>query len=184
MALQQLDLFGNIIEQAPVKKKPAKQVVKAHKSKPAEEPEAVAPPAHNIIKAKGKRGRKSNKEMYLSADLINIPDDTVLDQKLYYSISEVAVWFNVNTSQIRFWEKEFDILKPRKNKKGDRLFKKEDIKNLQLIYYLLRNKKYSIEGAKEYLQANAKKVSLHQDLANMLNTLRSFLLELKANLES
>ncbi|MFX8918500.1 MerR family transcriptional regulator, partial [Acinetobacter baumannii] len=81
---------------------------------------------------------------------------------------------------IRFWEKEFSILKPRKNKKGDRLFKKEDVKNLQLIYYLLRNKKYSIEGAKEYLQANAKKASLHQELSDTLHHLKNLLLELKA----
>ncbi|MFX6315260.1 MerR family transcriptional regulator, partial [Acinetobacter baumannii] len=82
-------------------------------------------------------------------DLINIPDDETLDKKLYYSISEVAEWFKVNPSLLRFWESEFDILQPRKNRKGDRLFKKEDIKNLELIYYLLRNKKYSIEGAKD-----------------------------------
>lgn len=178
MALEQLDLFGNVSQPTPAKKK-VKSVVTPKSIVVANEEIKIIQPA----KTKGKRGRKSNKEMYLSADLINIPDDATLDQKLYYSISEVATWFNMNTSQIRFWEKEFSILKPRKNKKGDRLFKKEDVKNLQLIYYLLRNKKYSIEGAKEYLQANAKKASLHQELSDTLHHLKNLLLELKANLE-
>jgi DNA-binding transcriptional MerR regulator len=90
----------------------------------------------------------------------------------------------VNPSQIRFWENEFDILQPRKNRKGDRLFRVEDIKNLQLIYYLLRNRKFSIEGAKDYLKANKNKVKLNFKLVESLTKFRSFLLELKANLES
>ncbi len=129
-----------------------------------------------------KRGRKSTKEIYASVDLIDIPDDETLNQKLYYSISEVAGWFNVTVSQIRFWENEFDILEPRKNRKGDRLFRIEDIKNLQLIYYLLRNRKFSIEGAKEYLKANKNKAELHLQLAESLTKFKLFLLELKSNL--
>lgn len=132
---------------------------------------------------KAKRGRKSNKEMYASVDLIEVPDDETLNQKLYYSISEVAGWFRVTTSQIRFWEKEFAILQPRKNRKGDRLFRVEDIKNLQLIYYLLRNRKFSIEGAKDYLKANKNKGEIHLQLLQSLTKFRSFLLELKTNLE-
>ncbi|HEX3024927.1 MAG TPA: MerR family transcriptional regulator, partial [Chitinophagaceae bacterium] len=97
-------------------------------------------------------------------------------------ISEVAGWFNVTVSQIRFWENEFDILEPRKNRKGDRLFRVEDIKNLQLIYYLLRNRKFSIEGAKEYIKANKNKAELHLQLAESLTKFKLFLLELKANL--
>lgn len=129
-----------------------------------------------------KRGRKSTKEIYTSVDLIDIPDDEILNQKLYYSIGEVAGWFNVTVSQIRYWENEFDILQPRKNKKGDRLFRVEDIKNLQLVYYLLRNRKFSIEGAKEYLKANKNKAELHLQLAESLTKFKLFLLELKANL--
>ncbi|OZA63734.1 MAG: MerR family transcriptional regulator, partial [Sphingobacteriia bacterium 39-36-14] len=86
------------------------------------------------------------------ADLIEIPTEDILRQKLYYSISEVASWFKVNTSLLRYWENEFDILQPRKTRKGDRLFRIEDIKNLQLIYLLLRQRKFSIEGAKSYLK--------------------------------
>jgi DNA-binding transcriptional MerR regulator len=131
-----------------------------------------------------KRGRKSYKEIYTNVDLINIPAEELLQQKLYYSISEVAGWFNVTTSQIRFWENEFDILQPRKNRKGDRLFRVEDIKNLQLIYYLVRNRKFSLEGAKEYIKANKDKAQVQQQLVETLTKFRSFLLELKTNLAS
>ncbi|MFX8653098.1 hypothetical protein ABTM19_20445, partial [Acinetobacter baumannii] len=87
------DLFGNVSQPTPAKKK-VKSVVTPKSIVVANEEIKIIQPA----KTKGKRGRKSNKEMYLSADLINIPDDATLDQKLYYSISEVATWFNMNTS--------------------------------------------------------------------------------------
>ncbi len=132
----------------------------------------------------GKRGRKSFKEMDATADLIDVPSIDILEKKLYYSISEVAGWFKVNNSQIRFWENEFDILQPRKTRKGDRLFRVEDIKNLQLIHHLLRNKKYSIEGAKEYLKANKSVADKEMTLIQSLNHFRSFLLELKTNLQA
>ncbi len=131
-----------------------------------------------------KRGRKSYKEIFAEVDLIDVPDDETLQQKLYYPIGEVAVWFRVTTSQIRFWENEFDILQPRKTRKGDRLFRVEDVKNLKLIYYLLRNKKLSIEGAKEYLKANQYKAQANHQLIESLTKFKSFLLELKANLGS
>ncbi len=131
-----------------------------------------------------KRGRKSFKEMDDEIGLVNIPEDEVLNKKLYYPIREVAAFFNVNTSLIRAWETEFDILKPRKNRKGDRLFRVEDIKNLQIIYYLLRNKKYSVDGAKKYLKENKTKADTNQQLQQSLTKFRSFLLELKANLQA
>jgi DNA-binding transcriptional MerR regulator len=130
-----------------------------------------------------KRGRKSIKEIDAEVDLIEIPEDEVLFQKQYYPISEVAKWFRVNTSLIRFWENEFDVLKPRKNRKGDRMFRPEDVKNLQLIHHLLRQKKYTVEGAKEYLKTNKKKADLQNQLTSTLQKFRSFLLDLKANLE-
>ncbi|MEP6514416.1 MAG: MerR family transcriptional regulator [Parafilimonas sp.] len=129
------------------------------------------------------RGRKSYMEMDAEAHLVEVPDDEILFQKKYYSISEVAHWFHVKNSLIRFWENEFDILKPRKNRKGDRLFRPEDIKNLQLIYYLLRQRKFSIEGARQYLKDNPKKAEINMQLINSLTKLRSFLLELRATLE-
>lgn len=129
-----------------------------------------------------KRGRKSFKEIDAEADLIEIPEDEVLFERQYYSISQVAEWFKVNTSLIRFWENEFDILKPKKNRKGDRLFRPEDVKNLQLIYHLLRQRKYTIEGAKEFIKTNKNKADLQLQLTNTLQKVRSFLLDLKANL--
>lgn len=129
-----------------------------------------------------KRGRKSHKDLEASADLTNIPDDDILNQKLYYGITEVAGWFNVNVSQIRFWENEFDILQPRKTKKGDRLFRVADIKNLELIYHLIRQRKFSIEGAKAYLKNNKQAADTNFKVTQSLTKFRSFLLELKANL--
>jgi DNA-binding transcriptional MerR regulator len=130
-----------------------------------------------------KRGRKSFKEIDAEVDLIEIPEDEVLFERQYYSISQVAEWFKVNTSLIRFWENEFDILKPKKNRKGDRLFRPEDVKNLQLIYHLLRQRKYTIEGAKEFIKTNKKKADFQLQLTTTLQKVRSFLLDLKANLQ-
>ena len=104
--------------------------------------------------------------------------DTV---KLYYTIGEVSEMFDVNTSLVRFWEKEFDVLKPKKNGKGDRLFRPEDIKNIQLIYHLTREKKYTLEGAKDYFK-NHKKAEEKFELINSLKKLKVFLIELKASL--
>jgi len=144
----------------------------------------VSPPPAAVTRTKttGKRGRKSFKEIDSEVDLINVPDEEVLKQKLYYSISEVAGWFNVNTSLLRYWENEFDILQPRKTRKGDRLFRAEDIRNLQLIYYLLRQRKFSIAGARNYLKTNKKKVDTQTQLVQSLTKFKSFLLELKATL--
>ncbi len=129
-----------------------------------------------------KRGRKSLQEIEAEVDLIEVPDDEVLFQKQYYSISEVAKWFRVNTSLLRFWENEFEILKPKKNRKGDRLFRPEDVKNLKLIYHLLRERKYTIEGAKDYIKTNRKKADIQMQLTNTLQKFKSFLLDLKSNL--
>jgi len=139
-------------------------------------------PRITIEKIAGKRGRKSYSEIDTEIDLIEIPDEKVLSQKLYYTISEVASWFKVNTSLLRYWENEFDILKPRKTRKGDRLFRVEDIKNLQIIYFLLRQKKYSIEGARTYLKQNKSQADTEAQLVQTLTKFKTFLLELKAGL--
>jgi DNA-binding transcriptional MerR regulator len=139
-------------------------------------------PRVTIEKIAGKRGRKSYSEIDTEIDLIEIPDEKVLAQKLYYTISEVASWFKVNTSLLRYWENEFDILKPRKTRKGDRLFRVEDIKNLQIIYFLLRQKKYSIEGARTYLKQNKSQADIQAQLVQTLTKFKTFLLELKAGL--
>lgn len=144
----------------------------------------ASPQKITVSKTAGKRGRKSFKEMDREADLIEVPEEDVLRQKLYYSISEVARWFKVNTSLLRYWENEFDILQPRKTRKGDRLFRVEDIKNLQLIYFLLRQRKFSIDGAKNYLKNNKKEADTQVRLMESLTRFKSFLLELKTNLQA
>ena len=128
------------------------------------------------------RGRMSLKDMDAGVDLIEVPEDEVLFQKLYYPIGVVADMFKVNQSLIRFWENEFDILQPRKTRKGDRLFRVEDVKNLQLIYFLLRQRKFSIEGAKNYLKNNKAQADMQAQLVQSLTKFKSFLLELKSNL--
>lgn len=130
---------------------------------------------------KSNRGRTSLKEIALTADLINVPPDDILYQKQYYSIGQVAEWFRVNQSLVRYWETEFAILQPRKNRKGDRFFRPIDIKNLLLIYDLLRRRKFTIEGAKDYLKKTKKAEEKFAALQS-LQKIRSFLLELKAGL--
>ncbi len=129
-----------------------------------------------------KRGRKAFADMDQEIDKINVPDAAALTKKLYYPIGEVAGWFNVNTSLIRYWEKEFKQLQPRKTRKGDRLFRAQDIEFLKQIYYLLREKKYSIDGAKTYLKNNKEKANKDLSLLTNLKDIRNFLVSLKANL--
>jgi len=135
----------------------------------------------SLLQQKSKRGRKSLKEMGIDADLIEIPEDEILFKKQYYSIGDVAAMFKENTSLIRYWENEFSILKPKKNKKGDRFFRPEDVKNLKMIYHLLRERKYTIDGAKEFLKNNKAAGEKHEILES-LQKIKSFLLELKNNL--
>jgi DNA-binding transcriptional MerR regulator len=78
--------------------------------------------------------------------------------KLYYTIGEVAEMFHVNTSLVRFWEKEFEVIKPKKNKKGNRLFTPEDIDNFKVIFNLVKEQGLTLEGAKKYLKENRKSV--------------------------
>ncbi|NIG52706.1 MerR family transcriptional regulator [Chitinophaga sp. Cy-1792] len=108
-------------------------------------------------------------------------DKLVLD-KQYYSISEVATMFKVNTSLVRYWENEFDILQPKKNRKGDRLFRQEDIHSLKLIYHLLRERKYTIEGAKQKLKEDRKLAARNFEMVQALLKVRGFLTELKDQL--
>ncbi|HEX4373674.1 MAG TPA: MerR family transcriptional regulator [Puia sp.] len=156
--------------------------IKALKQNAAPVEEMPKPePVKVIKKIKSTRGRKSIKQVEAEADLIEIPEDDVLFQKQYYSMGEVAEMFRVNHSLLRFWENEFDIIQPRKNRKGDRYFRPVDIKNLHLIYHLLRQRKYTIEGAKDFLK---KSKNAEEKFATIrkLQQVREFLLELKAGL--
>ena len=151
--------------------------------KPAQKEEAKMEPVKEMKKDKpvSTRGRRSLKDIGITADLIKIPEDDVLFQKQYYSIGEVATMFRENQSLIRYWETEFDILQPRKNRKGDRFFRPVDIKNLVMIYDLLRRRKFTIEGAKEYLKKN-KRAEEKFAMIQSLQKIKGFLLEVKANL--
>jgi DNA-binding transcriptional MerR regulator len=203
--LQQLDLFGNP-PSAPVHikrtkgektvtKKPVQFVaaVEVPTTVVAEEQMEIAindtmptvsrtPMNFGKNNATHKRGRKSFASMEGDIDKLNVPSSEVLTKKLYYPIGEVAVWFNVNTSLIRYWEKEFKQLQPRKTRKGDRLFRAQDIEFLKQIYYLLREKKYSIDGAKTYLKNNKEKAEKDLALLNNLKNIKNFLVSLKSSL--
>ncbi len=127
-----------------------------------------------------KRGRKSFKDMDEEAILIDVPEDEVLYQKQYYPTRVVAEWFGISTTQLLAWENEFSILKPKKNGRGDRLFRPEDVKNLKLIYHLIRRRKFTLQGAKQYFEENKKRLNTTIQLTESLHKFKQFLLELKA----
>ncbi|AZI66201.1 MerR family transcriptional regulator [Kaistella daneshvariae] len=106
---------------------------------------------------------------------LNLPD------KLYYSIGEVSKAFDVNASLIRYWEQEFPIIKPKKNKKGNRYFTPEDIKNLQIIYHLVKEKGYTLDGARVALATNSK-ISETVSMIDRLNFVKAELIKLKDSL--
>ena len=105
-----------------------------------------------------------------------------LPEKRYYGIGEVAKAFNVNTSLIRFWEKEFDVLKPKKNAKGNRKFTPEDINNLKFIYHLVKERGFTLEGAKTHLK-EGKKQSLDKfQIIDKLEGIKAQLTKIKSQL--
>ena len=103
-------------------------------------------------------------------------------EKVYYTIGEVAELFEVNQSLIRYWEKEFDILKPQKNKKGNRLFIKADLETLRIIYHLVKERGFTLQGAKEKLKLNHEEVQKTVEIIDSLSKIRSFLIEIKEQL--
>ena len=100
-------------------------------------------------------------------------------EKLYYSIGEVAELFNVAPSLIRFWESEFEIIKPKKNRKGNRQFTREDIDNVRTIFHLVKEKGFTLQGAKEMLRNDSQAVRDKMDMIDSLKKVRSFLAELR-----
>ena len=107
---------------------------------------------------------------------VNLPD------KLYYGIGEVSKAFGVNPSLIRFWEKEFDVLQPKKNAKGNRKFTPQDIKNLELIYHLVKERGFTLEGAKIHLKEGKKETLNNFDIIRKLENVKAQLIALKKNL--
>ncbi len=105
-------------------------------------------------------------------------------KKLYYSIGEVAKLFDVNTSLIRFWEKEFDIIKPKKNAKGNRMFTEEDVNNFYVIFHLVKERGFTLQGAKEKLKDNKDDTINQIEIVKSLESVKSFLLEMKEQIKS
>ena len=105
-----------------------------------------------------------------------------LPEKRYYGIGEVAKAFGVNTSLIRFWEKEFDVLQPKKNAKGNRKFTPEDIKNLQFIYHLVKERGFTLEGAKTHLKEEKQKALSTFEVIEKLQKVKAELLKIKEQL--
>lgn len=104
-------------------------------------------------------------------------------QKMFYTIGEVANMFEVNTSLIRYWEKEFDILKPKKNKKGNRLFTQQDLENLKIIHHLVKERGFTLDGAKKKMKENKEDVINEREIIDHLLQVKSFLLDLKKSLD-
>ena len=105
-----------------------------------------------------------------------------LPEKRYYGIGEVAKAFKVNASLIRFWEKEFDIIKPKKNAKGNRKFTPEDIKNLKFIYHLVKERGFTLEGAKTHLKEEKKQSLDKFEIIQKLENIKAQLNKIKSQL--
>ena len=105
-----------------------------------------------------------------------------LPEKRYFKIGEVAKAFDVNASLLRFWENEFDVIRPKKNAKGNRLFTQEDIKNLQLIYHLVKEKGFTLEGAKNKLKEKPEEIASNHEIIIRLNKIKNELLQIKNQL--
>ncbi len=105
-----------------------------------------------------------------------------LPDKRYYGIGEVAKAFNVNASLIRFWEKEFDVIKPKKNAKGNRKFTPEDIKNLKFIYHLVKERGFTLEGAKTHLKEEKKQSLEKFEIIEKLESIKAQLIKIKTQL--
>lgn len=108
--------------------------------------------------------------------LVNLPE------KRYYKIGEVAKAFDVKTSLVRFWEKEFEIIRPKKNAKGNRMFTQEDVKNFQMIHHLVKEKGFTLEGAKKKIKNNPTKTVLNHEIISRLETVKASLLKIRDQL--
>jgi len=120
---------------------------------------------------------KSKGKIYIKIEKLGYKEFKIT--KVYHSIGEVAEMFEVNTSLIRFWEKEFSIIKPKKNKKGNRLFTEKDIENFKIIYHLVKEKGYTLDGAKNELKSNKKALRDKFELINKLKFIRESLINMR-----
>jgi DNA-binding transcriptional MerR regulator len=145
-----------------------------HKADPEAATEAAAAPAP-------RRTRRPARQAARVTAPVELPPDEVLCTRQYYTIGEVAAMFQLKVSVLRYWASEFDVLDLRKNRKGDRFFRPDDVKTVQLIHHLLRVRRFTIEGAREYIRHHARgKDSM--EAVDVLRRIRGFLLEIGATL--
>jgi DNA-binding transcriptional MerR regulator len=104
------------------------------------------------------------------------------EDKLYYSISEVASSLDVSQSLLRYWQTEFPVVNPKRNKKGNRFYSKKDIENLRLIHHLVKEQGHTLQGAKEKMKSKSNKVKDSVEIIDRLKHVRSFLHDIKDNL--
>jgi DNA-binding transcriptional MerR regulator len=211
MKFRQLELFGEetpVTETTPVPvPEPETEFVAVNES----EPESIAPevsvmhvetppadppqvaetvpdvetsvtviPAPSALKRNRRQPRHASRE---TSAIIELPPDEVLYTRQYYGIGEVAAMFQVKVSVLRYWESEFDILDLRKNRKGDRFFRPDDIKTVRLIYHLLRERRFTIEGAREYIRQNTRGRE-RVEAIETLRRIRSFLVGIRESIVS
>lgn len=112
-------------------------------------------------------------------EILQMPYKEKEPERIFHTIGEVAKMFKVNTSLIRFWEKEFDILQPKKNKKGNRLFTRQDMDNLHIIFHLVKERGFTLEGAKKKLKQNKEEVVDSVEMVKSLKKIKGFLMEMK-----
>lgn len=198
MKFRQLELFG---EEVPVTSPSPEPVAETVPPPVMELPEVVAiveepdvsrePEAEPILTEseppasapKVRRSRKPQRQAAKVSTTVELPPDDILYARQYYGIGEVAAMFQVKVSVLRYWESEFEVLDLRKNRKGDRFFRPDDIKTVWLIHHLLRERRFTIEGAREYIRRNARGRE-RVEAIEVLRRIRGFLVGIRASLES
>lgn len=124
-----------------------------------------------------------NDEMTDSSGFLPLPESFDSKEKIYYSMGETCEIFNLPASTLRFWEKEFDVLKPRKNKKGDRFFSKNDISLIRTIHYLTKVKGYTLQGARDAIKGNLIKEADNAAIIASLTEIKEMLLKIKKEID-
>lgn len=173
--------FDAAPEPLPEPAKPAEMAAEEVAVKPAPKKRGRKPkPPPLVPRQPAKKGRIPLSES--NFDLIEVPDDETLFSKNYYTMGQVADMFHINNSLLRTWENKFsDFLQTKKNRKGDRLFRPQDVKTLEMIYHLIRQRKFTVQGAYDFI-AKSKHAEERFALIQSMQKVKSFLLEIKATL--
>lgn len=194
MKFRQLELFGEQTtekeaspdsESMPVPATPEVPVVLLETLPPGPAILAETPAEVDLLETKAspslRRPRRQARQASRAHAVIELPPDEQLFTRQYYGIGEVAAMFQVKVSVLRYWESEFDMLDLRKNRKGDRFFRPDDIKTVRLIYHLLRERRFTIEGAREYIRQHSRGRE-RVEAIETLRRIRSFLVGVRETL--